>query len=52
MVGEEMMGLYAVRTASVFANPNTYGFFMMIGRRRQVHGGLGNSRSVQVQTFD
>ena len=25
------MGLYVVRTTSVFANPNTYGFFMMIG---------------------
>ena len=30
-VGDEMMGLYAVRTPSVFANPNTYGFFMMVG---------------------
>ncbi|WP_336343280.1 O-antigen ligase family protein [Halalkalicoccus ordinarius] len=30
-VGEEVMGLYAIRTPSVFANPNTYGFFMMIG---------------------
>ena len=30
-IGEEVMGLYAVRTASVFANPNTYGFFMMVG---------------------
>jgi hypothetical protein len=30
-VGEEVMGLYAIRTTSVFHNPNTYGFFMMIG---------------------
>lgn len=30
-VGDEVMGLYAIRTPSVFANPNTYGFFMMIG---------------------
>ncbi len=30
-VGEEVMGLYAIRTVSVFSNPNPYGFFMMIG---------------------
>lgn len=30
-VGEEVMGLYAIRSTSVFHNPNTYGFFMMLG---------------------
>lgn len=30
-VGEEVLGLYSIRTTSVFHNPNTYGFFMMIG---------------------
>lgn len=30
-VGQDVMGLYPIRTPSVFANPNTYGFFMMIG---------------------
>ncbi|ELY51187.1 hypothetical protein C493_17786 [Natronolimnohabitans innermongolicus JCM 12255] len=30
-VGEEVMGLYAIRTVSVFGNPNPYGFFMMVG---------------------
>ncbi|WP_418280469.1 O-antigen ligase family protein [Halorubrum sp. DTA98] len=30
-VGEPVMGLYAIRTVSVFINPNPYGFFMMIG---------------------
>ncbi|ELY39639.1 O-antigen ligase family protein [Natronorubrum tibetense] len=30
-IGEEVMGLYAIRTVSVFSNPNPYGFFMMIG---------------------
>jgi hypothetical protein len=30
-VGEEVMGLYEIRTTSVFRNPNTYGFFMMVG---------------------
>ncbi|WP_336361996.1 O-antigen ligase family protein [Halalkalicoccus salilacus] len=30
-VGEDVMGLYPIRTPSVFDNPNTYGFFMMVG---------------------
>jgi hypothetical protein len=30
-VGDEVMGLYAIRSVSVFHNPNTYGLFMMIG---------------------
>ena len=30
-VGQQVMGLYAIRTVSVFKNPNPYGFFMMIG---------------------
>lgn len=30
-VGGSVMGLYAIRSTSVFHNPNTYGFFMMVG---------------------
>ncbi|WP_340604282.1 O-antigen ligase family protein [Halalkalicoccus tibetensis] len=30
-IGGEVMGLYAIRSTSVFHNPNTYGFFMMVG---------------------
>lgn len=30
-VGDEVMGLYAIRTTSVFHNPNSYGLFMMFG---------------------
>ncbi|MCU4926409.1 O-antigen ligase domain-containing protein [Halobacteria archaeon AArc-dxtr1] len=30
-VGEDVMGLYPIRTVSVFTNPNPYGFFMMVG---------------------
>lgn len=30
-VGMEIMGLYGIRTVSVFKNPNPYGFFMMVG---------------------
>ena len=29
-VGMEIMGLYGIRTVSVFKNPNPYGFFMMV----------------------
>ena len=31
IVGTEVMGLYEIRTTSVFFNPNSYGFFMMVG---------------------
>ncbi|WP_255171266.1 O-antigen ligase family protein [Natrononativus amylolyticus] len=30
-VGEPVMGVGNVRTVSIFHNPNTYGFFMMVG---------------------
>lgn len=30
-VGQTVMGLSSIRTSSVFYNPNSYGFFMMVG---------------------
>lgn len=50
-IGGDVMGLYAIRTPSVFTNPNTYGFFMMIGSFAALYtvlarGGFVCSRTV------
>lgn len=47
-VGEEVMGLYAVRMASVFANPNTYGFFMMVGNLAALYTVLARGGAVWI----
>lgn len=50
-VGEEVMGLVAIRTVSVFSNPNPYGFFMMIGSLAALYTVLVRGGLVWVAAF-
>ena len=50
-VGREVMGLYDIRTVSVFENPNPYGFVMMVGSLAALYTVLARGGIVWIIAF-